>query len=379
MNIGVRLYEKFYIKVFIDFWIFIRRLILAMSLDVKKPIDISFREIVERELSRFPKRTQDIVKSRFGIDEKNNPMTLESIGSRYGITRERIRQIVQQVLRDFGSQSEVEVRVAIETLESLLQSRGGISLKEEVYSAVSDGDASERGAVDLFLDYSDRFSLLDRDPRFHPSVGLSNFDTDSYDQILSIIRAIFEKEGRPFVFEEMYDALRSIRPDTLEKEHFASYLKSSSQLAVNPFGHWGLVHWPEVNPKSTRDKAYLVLKYEKAPLHFREIASRIDSHGLGRKKMTNPQTVHNELIKDTVFSLVGRGVYGLREWGHNGGTIRDVIEKVLHSAGRPMNRREICEAVSKEEKSIKATTILINLNMHFVKVGKDLYALPNKK
>lgn len=358
--------------------LFLELFIKNMSFDALiKKSPFSFREVVERELENFPKRTQDIVKSRFDIYGKGISMTLESIGDRYGITRERIRQIIQQVLRDFGSRSREEVQTAIETLESILRSRGGIASKQELYNIISEDDLSERGAIDLFLDYSERFSVLDRDPRFRPSVLLSDFDMETYDQILNVIHAIFEKEGRPFVFDEVYNALRSIRPDALEKPHFESYLKTSSKLAVNPFGHWGLVHWPEVNPKSTRDKAYLVLKYGKRPLHFREIARRIDEHGLGRRKPTNPQTAHNELIKDPVFSLVGRGVYGLREWGHEGGTVRDAIEKVLRVSGRPMSRKEIYASVLKE-KEVKATTVLINLNMHFKKAGRDMYALPDK-
>lgn len=346
-----------------------------MSFDaVTKQDSFSFREIVEKELKYFPRRTQDIVKSRFGIYGKGKPMTLESIGKKYGITRERIRQIIQQVLRDFGSRSKEEIRVAIETLESILRDRGGISLKQDFYHITSGEDFAERGAIDLFLDYSDRFLIFDRDPRFRPSVMLSDFDVEIYNQILGVIHTLFEKEGRPFALDEIYGALRSIRSDALEKMHFESYLKASSKLAVNPFGHWGLVHWPEVNPKSTREKAYLVLKYEKKPLHFREISQRIDSHGFGRKKPTNPQTVHNELIKDRVFSLVGRGMYGLCEWGHEGGTVRDAIEKVLRQAGKPMNKKDIFTAVLKEKK-VKATTILVNLNMHFKKVGKNLYTL----
>lgn len=351
-----------------------------MSFDaVTKQSSFSFREIAEKELEYFPKRTQDIVKSRFDVYGKGKPMTLESIGKRYGITRERIRQIIAQVLRDFGSRGKEEVRLAIETLESILRERGGILPRHELYrNASSSEDMSERGAIDLFLDYSPKFSILDRDPRFHPSVALDDFDVESYDQILSVIHALFEKEGRPFVFDEVYDALRSIRSDDVKKDHFESYLKTSAKLAVSPFGHWGLAHWPEVNPKSTRDKAYLVLKYEKEPLHFREIAERIDRHGLGRKKITNPQTVHNELIKDSVFSLVGRGAYGLREWGHEGGTVRDAIEKVLLASKKPMSKKEIYDAVLKE-KSVKATTILINLNMHFKKVGKDQYVVPGSE
>ncbi len=349
-----------------------------MSFDaLNRRSPFSFREIVERELENFPKRTQDIVKSRFDIYGKGKPMTLESIGERYGITRERIRQIIQQVLRDFGSRSKEEVQAAIETLESILRSRGGIAAKQDLYQTISGEDLAERGAIDLFLDYSDRFAVLERDPRFRPSVLLSDFDMEMYDQILNVIHAIFEKEGRPFVFDEVYDALRSIRPDALEKPHFESYLQTSAKLAVNPFGHWGLVHWPEVNPKSTRDKAYLVLKYGKKPLHFRDIARHIDEHGLGRRKPTNPQTAHNELIKDPIFSLVGRGVYGLREWGHEGGTVRDAIEKVLRASKKSMSRKEIYASVLRE-KEVKATTILINLNMHFRKVGRDTYALPDK-
>lgn len=341
---------------------------------VEKHVPISFRDIVDRELERFPKRTQDIVKSRFDVHGKGKAMTLDAIGKQYGITRERIRQIIRQVLRDFGSRSEAEVRAAIEALESILRERGGISSKLDLYHAASQGNILEKGAVDLFLEYSNRFSVFDRDPRFHPVVMLSDFDLETYNQVVSVIQSIFEKEGRLFSLEEVYKTLQSIRPETLEREHFESYLKTSSKLAVNPFGHWGLSHWPEVSPKSTRDKAFVVLKYKKKPLHFREIAEHIDEHGLGRTKPTNPQTVHNELIKDSVFSLVGRGIYGLREWGYEGGTVRDAIEKILREAGKPMKRRDIYDAVL-AEKEVKITTILINLNMHFKKAGKDLYAL----
>lgn len=345
-----------------------------MSLDAITKKAFSFREVVEKELEYLPQRTQDIVKSRFDVYGKGRPMTLESIGKRYGITRERIRQIIQQVLRDFGSRSEAEIHVAIETLESLLRVRGGISSKKDLYHIATDGDLSEKGSINLLLNYSNRFSTFDRDPRFHPSVLLSDFDMETYSQILGVIYVLFEKEGRPFMLDEVYEALRSVRPDALEKSHFESYLKTSAKLAVNPFGHWGLVYWPEVNPRSTRDKAYLVLKYEGKPLHFREISARIDECGLGRTKPTNPQTVHNELIKDPVFSLVGRGVYGLGEWGHGGGTVRDAIEKILRQAGRPLSRKEIFDSVLKE-KEVKATTITINLNAHFKKVGKNLYAI----
>lgn len=340
----------------------------------KKEKMFSFQDIVEKELERFSKRTQDIVKSRFGMHEEGKPMTLDAIGKRYGVTRERIRQIVRQVLRDFGKKSEAEVRAAIETLESVLRRRGGIVPKHDLYRHVGHEHPLQRGAIDLLLEHSDRFSVLDRDMRYHPAIALTDFDENVYNEIADVAFQLFEKERRPFLFEEIYKALSVIRPEVLEKDHVESYLGVNARLGKNPFGHWGLLDWPEISPKSTRDKAYLVLKYRGEPMHFRAIAEHIDTHGLGKGRKTNPQTVHNELIKDSVFSLVGRGMYGLREWGHEGGTVRKTIEKILREAKRPMTRREIYDAVL-AEKRVKATTILVNLNMHFKRIGKDTYTL----
>lgn len=342
------------------------------SLEKRKPFP--FREVVERELERFPERTQDIVKRRFGVHRDGSSMTLDAIGRRYGITRERIRQIIRQVLHDFGSRSEDEVRTAIEALEEILRSRGGIAPRTDVYRLAHAESAPDRGAIDLLFDHSDRFSAFERDPRLHPSVAVQDFDMGTYEQILEVIHALFEKEKRPLTFDEVYGALQAVHANSLDRSHFESYMNTSARLKVSPFGHWGFVDWPEVSPKSTRDKAYVVLKYNREPLHFRDIAKHIDLHGLGKKRATNPQTVHNELIKDDAFSLVGRGMYGLKEWGHEGGTVKEAIEKILQEAGRPMKRAEIYEAVLRE-KNVKTTTILINLNTHFQKVGKDLYTL----
>ena len=43
-------------------------------------------------------REAEVVRLRFGIDG-GQPMTLEDIGARFGITRERVRQIEQKAMR----------------------------------------------------------------------------------------------------------------------------------------------------------------------------------------------------------------------------------------------------------------------------------------
>ncbi|RPI53593.1 MAG: hypothetical protein EHM49_04165, partial [Deltaproteobacteria bacterium] len=146
----------------------------------------------------------------------------------------------------------------------------------------------------------------------------------------------------------------------LERERILAYLNVLASIKKNKFGKWGKAHWTEVNPKGTREKIYLVLKEKKKPLHFTEIAALIDKYNLGKKK-AHPQTVHNELIKDSRFVLIGRGIYAMREWGYQEGTIKDVLIDILKKKARPMDKEDIIKEVLKARK-VKKTTIMINLN-----------------
>jgi len=55
-------------------------------------------QLVKEVLAEYPRREREIVSLRLGLDG-GKPMTLERIGKRFKITRERIRQIQHNVLR----------------------------------------------------------------------------------------------------------------------------------------------------------------------------------------------------------------------------------------------------------------------------------------
>ena len=74
----------------------------------------------------------------------------------------------------------------------------------------------------------------------------------------------------------------------------------------------------------------------------------------------NAQTVHNELIKDDRFVLVGRGVYALSEWGYSPGEVKDVICDILEKDG-PLSKDEIIERVF-TQRLVKKNTIVQNLS-----------------
>ena len=107
------------------------------------------------------------------------------------------------------------------------------------------------------------------------------------------------------------------------------------------------------------DKAYLVLRKTGKPLHFTEITDLINQTQFD-KKMAYPATIHNELILDDRYVLVGRGIYGLQEWGYKTGTVIDVIIDILKSSDQPLSKEEIVKKVL-EQRIVRKSTIYLAL------------------
>ena len=145
----------------------------------------------------------------------------------------------------------------------------------------------------------------------------------------------------------------------MPSKSFNVILDIAKEIDKNNFNEVGLIHWPEITPQGVRDRAYLVLKKTGEPLHFTKIADSINKMGLSDRQAYS-QTVHNEVIKDPKFILVGRGTYALAEWGYEAGTVGDVIESILKKSKRPMSKKEILDEVLSKRK-VKPTTVVLNL------------------
>jgi RNA polymerase primary sigma factor len=64
-----------------------------MATKTTKGFSIKPKEITKKLLNVLPERNRDILTKRYGLDKNSKRLTLEAIGSEYGITRERVRQI----------------------------------------------------------------------------------------------------------------------------------------------------------------------------------------------------------------------------------------------------------------------------------------------
>jgi RNA polymerase primary sigma factor len=64
-------------------------------------------DALHRAIATLPPREQEVIKLRYGFDEEMEPKSLEEIGRRLGITRERVRQIETQALSRLAEQREI--------------------------------------------------------------------------------------------------------------------------------------------------------------------------------------------------------------------------------------------------------------------------------
>ena len=168
------------------------------------------------------------------------------------------------------------------------------------------------------------------------------------------------------------DHLKDINEEYRNEEIAKRWLKMLKTINKNPLGEWGKASSPNVKTRGVKDYAFLMMRKHGSPMHFREVAKAITDTF---SKKTHHATTHNELIKDSRFVLVGRGIYALAEWGYKGGVVRDVIKDIFKTEG-PLSKEEIVDRVLKE-RYLKKNTVLVNLQnpKYFKKNKNGLYTL----
>src|SRR3989344_3955767 len=320
--------------------------------------------ILNNVLSDLPTRSRDVIISRFGIGKKEGE-TLEAIGQRYSITRERVRQIEADALKSIKEKrAQGQFAELIGALEGFIREHGSVvdeATVQRLFARTLFNTENHReweGMVALLLTVGAQFKKAAANDEFTTRWYIDAAALARQEEIAKKVIAHFKKVDKILEEAELISFVKSIAPDLSDKAAL-SYVTGSTQVKANVFGQWGLKDWPEIRQRGVKDKAHLVMKQHGKPLHFTEVASLINETGFSDRQAL-AQTVHNELIKDMRFVLVGRGMYALRDWGYEEGTVRDIIEDELKKKG-PMKKEEIVEAVL-TRRFVKPSTIVLNLN-----------------
>ena len=336
-------------------------------------MDLFFSDSLKQLIADLPGRSQEIILNRYGIFIPKK-MTLEEIGNKHRITRERVRQVIREVFKKVRDKKEHPVFVQIqEKITLALRSNSGIMEESQIISALGKGNTSEEAAARFFLECLEDILGSETENELKFSYTLKDFEFDHWKNVKNAAIETLKTHKKPLPFDVLFEHASKTKNLNISKETFSHFLQVAEELGKNTFEKWGITEWKDISPKGTREKAYLIIKEFGKPLHFREIAKKIDQNRLNKKK-THPQTVHNELIKDNNFVLVGRGIYALTEWGYKAGTVKDVIEEIIKNSEKPLTREDIIKKVL-EVRQVKESTIVINLNNYFSKSKNGTYSI----
>lgn len=327
---------------------------------------INVSKLVNTLLSGLELKHREVLENRYGLKD-GAVKTLAEIGDKHKVTRERVRQIeahaLQQVWKSFTASGGKDF---VDLVKTHLKNVGGLRRENHLFNdlrvMVADPNAPQlANKIRFLLEVAGDPHFASEDREMHSYWYLSEEDRKKVLNFLS--KAVkFMKENRSnSLSHEDVDTVfnQAIKPHNLKDLVALNYISVSKQFHVNQLGDFGLTEWPEINPRTMREWAYVILKKHRQPVHFEKIAQMINKVRVGAERLAHPQTVHNELIKDERFVLVGRGMYGLKEFGLLPGTAREVVARVLKEHG-PLEPSELLRLVLKE-RLLKKNTILINL------------------
>lgn len=342
-------------------------------------ISVNLQELLESLFMVLTDKEASVIQKRFALRGEQK-QTLEKIGTHFNVTRERIRQIESIALSKLKRTVRTTRLDEVNALaKEILRMHGGLlredTLISECLRHIADSKEIDGAVLRLSFSVDPDLSIGSRSSSYIPFWRLESLAMEDVSKIVNNIVKILKKRKSCMRVDEIVSSIQALNlfdGRIPSKELITSCLAVDERLREIPEG-WGLTDWRFVRPRSIRDKVEIILRKTGEPLHFMEIANRIREAQFDHKNVTI-QAVHNELIRYPQFVLVGRGLYALKEWGYEPGTVADVIEAILIEKG-PLSKKEIIAEVAKQ-RTVKVGTISLNLQKmpYFKRVGRAVYA-----
>lgn len=372
----------------------------------EQAINLNAIEIVAKLFNQLNEREQDVLKRRFGLATQKK-QTLEEIGKDHSLTRERIRQIETSSIAKIRKNKDLAENVdgLRKVVAQLLEEHGGLIARDylfDILTALSTKDnvVQDNEVHRNHLNFLIGKILNDDFDKVNSVKNLSNIfkfkhqELGHLNEIASELVSKIEELNELYTTKDLIKLIKSL--DTYQKyqgeisasnninineilgdkyvdldnedKALYSLLIAISGIDQNKFGNWGHIKSREIKPKTINDKIYLVLKNHGEPMYYGDIAKKIEAIGFDHKPV-NVATAHNELILDDKYVLIGRGLYGLQEWGYQTGTVSEIIATVLKEAGEALTKEEIADRVLKQRK-VKQSTVNLAL-MDRTKFDRD--------
>ncbi|MDR0607667.1 MAG: hypothetical protein LBG52_04930 [Candidatus Peribacteria bacterium] len=355
--------------------------------DRKLKVDVEGTALKDILIYCKPKERLVLMK-KFGLGgEKGIP--LQRIGVEYSLTRERIRQIESQALMRFrrlivGNDTYMTV---LTEAKKILEAHGGVSAEDTLVAKLVNRNLFKFNKSELKLILISDFDVtyLKRNRFLHKAFYIEPIYEDLLTKMVLYINDYFSQRRKS---QDVYEFIAVLKDAFLKEYKEVSYLKNDL-FYMNFFsiirgicvfdGKIGFDSFADVNPKTMKLKIYYTMRRLNKPVHFQELPAKILEWFPEKNVKIN--TIHNELVKNNdIFVNLGLGRYGLKEWGYEGGQVKEILERIFKRNERPMAVKELCKEVLKE-KMVSPNTVMLNLQKFkelFERVDKGIYQLKKK-
>lgn len=343
--------------------------------------DFNPQEAIAGFLSSLSPRERQIITDRWGLAD-GKPKTLENIGKQIGLTRERVRQIEKDGLKKLlKSGLPSNLAQGVDLIFQIIEERGDIVREDILVETITPSYRQGAGGAGILflLSIVPRFNLHKESAEFHRAWYTAGFDQETAKKVIAGAKTMLLGDTKRQESADLVSRLKQSEENTqtggLSEAAIESYLAISKDLGKNQYGEWGLASSPAIHPRDVGDKAFLVLDHHGQPEHYGKITELINKQHFDTR-VANKESVHNELIKDDRFVLVGRGIYALKTWGYKEGVVADIISEILRDSGEPLTRDQIIAKVMKQ-RLVKKNTIIVGLSNRklFEKTADNRYRL----
>lgn len=277
-----------------------------------------FDHTIHKLMRALKPRSRSVMARRFGLFGAE-PHTLHAIGQQEGLTRERIRQIEDMsVLTMLKSKEYQALKPQFAALEKLMLRYGGVLSGSFMESPEIFGSVAGKQAGTFLLRLAPFARHYSRNRKFTERWYHKGTDNTAVEKALGAFAKTVKATLRAYPEREFFSAMaKFIKPvGAISKPALLGYYKCSLELVENAYGEFGHHSSRLARPWGMRDEAYITIAKAGRPMHFTEVAGSIVS---SRGRTPRVTTVHNCLVTDDRFALVGRGTYALIEWGYRNG------------------------------------------------------------
>ncbi len=344
--------------------------------------ETTLEEVIDNLLGTIPhERFRRVIRLRYSLDGENR-RTLQQIGDRLDITRERVRQINNFAFTKLmNGKHQGVVQAIYQSVRNEIRAFGGLMSMDQIGAHISNlmeiGEVHLDGAITLLLSLEpDQFIEIQPNKRW----GLIDTPIDLISSTSKEVINILKKYYAPLSYKDIEEQLRKTpwylklqNKELLSTNFLKACLSTDDSFDEVDDYQWALSKWK----KSRTDELVMALRKLGKPSHFKDIARVANELLPPSQKISERNCIARIQHWSNLFVRVDPGTYGLAEWGLKRARFYvDIAEELLERKRIPMSFDEIFPVINAErEASPDSIMFMLGTNPRFCSFPGNKFGL----